>query len=187
MSIEQYVITGKNCTSWQATYFYINYSLPVHFYINRTCLDVYPTFKFLGQIMSNPHLPLALSRQVPATTAKPVAAQCLGQLLSEATCDTRQWWWKSLAPLSGWCCNNILLKWLWCIFFFVVPHMFFVTFDFGTLLLMFVSQDDFDVELTWRVAVVGSTATGKSSLVRRFCGRSPNLKQLREFGGRESE
>ena len=60
--------------------------------------------------------------EVPATTAKPVAAQCLGQLLSEATCD------------------------------------------------------DFDVELTWRVAVVGSTATGKSSLVRRFCGRSPNLK-----------
>lgn len=49
---------------------------------------------------------------------------------------------------------------------------------------MFVAQDDFDVELTWRVAVVGSTATGKSSLVRRFCGRSPNLKQLRELGGR---
>ena len=39
--------------------------------------------------MSNPHLPLALSGQVPATTAKPVAAQCLGQLLSEATCDAR--------------------------------------------------------------------------------------------------
>ena len=54
-------------------------------------------------------------------------------------------------------------------------------FDFGTLLQMFVAQDDFDVELTWRVAVVGSTATGKSSLVRRFCGRSPNLKQLGEF------
>ena len=49
---------------------------------------------------------------------------------------------------------------------------------------MFVAQDDFDVELTWRVAVVGSTATGKSSLVRRFCGRSPNLKQLGESGGR---
>ena len=61
------------------------------------------------------------------------------------------------------------------------------SFKFGTLLLMFVPQDDFDVELTWRVAVVGSTATGKSSLVRRFCGRSPNLKQLEKFGGRKSE
>lgn len=27
---------GKSCTSWQATYFYINYSLPVRFYIRRT-------------------------------------------------------------------------------------------------------------------------------------------------------
>ena len=33
--------------------------------------------------------PSLLKLQVPATTAKPVAAQCLGQLLSEATCDTR--------------------------------------------------------------------------------------------------
>ena len=36
--------------------------------------------------------------------------------------------------------------------------------------------DDFDVEITWSVAVVGSTGCGKSRFLRRFCGRSENLE-----------
>lgn len=156
-------------------------------------LDVYPTFKFLVKLCQTHICPLHWVDRCPlrlqslslrnvwgSFCQKPPAILVLERCKQTVVMEI-------IGPFERLMLQHILLKWLWCIFFFLCSSLFFATFDFGTLLQMFVSQDDFDVELTWRVAVVGSTATGKSSLVRRFCGRSPNLKQLGESGGRESE